>query len=243
MMEADDKAGKNVGLVSKMGVLTDAATFREPFLQNMRASMKGYLGAHPGFDGELKITSLVCWEGEAFKIYNHVTSMGPRPAQPVKALCRGAPRQNALAKDSEWVRARKVLEETKPADVNEILLVGESGELLEGMSSNFFAVRDGTVYTAGEGVLSGTVREVALECCKNEGIPVVLEAPKVSDLAQFEGAFLSSTSRLVLPLHHLAAPDLPGHPSATYDLSENSIARRVERAVLAVVESKSGRVL
>lgn len=32
------------------------------------------------------------------------------------------PRQNAQAKDSEWVRDREVLEKDKPADVNEILL-------------------------------------------------------------------------------------------------------------------------
>ena len=34
---------------------------------------------------------------------------------------RGAPRQNATAKDSEWVRTRQALEKDKPADVNEVL--------------------------------------------------------------------------------------------------------------------------
>ncbi len=33
---------------------------------------------------------------------------------------KGAPRSNALAKDSEWVRQRKALEASKPADVNEV---------------------------------------------------------------------------------------------------------------------------
>ncbi len=33
---------------------------------------------------------------------------------------KGAPRSNALAKDSEWVRQRKALEAGKPADVNEV---------------------------------------------------------------------------------------------------------------------------
>ncbi len=33
---------------------------------------------------------------------------------------RGAPRQNATAKDSEWVRTRQALEEDKPSDVNEV---------------------------------------------------------------------------------------------------------------------------
>ncbi len=33
---------------------------------------------------------------------------------------RGAPRQNATAKDSEWVRTRQALEKDKPSDVNEV---------------------------------------------------------------------------------------------------------------------------
>lgn len=35
--------------------------------------------------------------------------------------------------------------------------------MLEGMSSNFFAVQDGTLYTAGEGVLLGTIRDLAIK--------------------------------------------------------------------------------
>ena len=34
---------------------------------------------------------------------------------------RGAPRQNASAKDSEWVRTRQALEKDKPPDVNEVV--------------------------------------------------------------------------------------------------------------------------
>ena len=33
---------------------------------------------------------------------------------------RGAPRQNATAKDSEWVRTRQALEKDQPSDVNEV---------------------------------------------------------------------------------------------------------------------------
>jgi hypothetical protein len=34
----------------------------------------------------------------------------------------GAPRTNAVAKDSEWVRERTALEVDKPAEANEVLL-------------------------------------------------------------------------------------------------------------------------
>lgn len=74
------------------------------------------------------------------------------------------PRVNAKAKDSEWVRQRKAWEDGKPADVNEVLLVSQGGQLLEGLTSNFFVLGPGgEVQTAEEGVLSGTVRELILE--------------------------------------------------------------------------------
>lgn len=74
------------------------------------------------------------------------------------------PRVNAKAKDSEWVRQRKAWEAGKPADVNEVLLVSPEGQLLEGLTSNFFVLgTDGAVHTADEGVLNGTVRELILE--------------------------------------------------------------------------------
>lgn len=37
--------------------------------------------------------------------------------------------------------------------VNEILLVDEGGHILEGTQTNFFAVLEGRVHTAGEGIL------------------------------------------------------------------------------------------
>ncbi len=38
-----------------------------------------------------------------------------------------------------------------------------SGSLLEGLTSNFFALQQGVLLTAEEGVLSGTVRELVLQ--------------------------------------------------------------------------------
>lgn len=50
----------------------------------------------------------------------HVAPLPSRPPPPIKAVVRGAPRSNAEAKDSEWVRQRAALEKDKPDDVNEV---------------------------------------------------------------------------------------------------------------------------
>jgi hypothetical protein len=41
----------------------------------------------------------------------------------LRVQIKGAPRENAAAKDSAWVRERQTLEADQPADVNEIILV------------------------------------------------------------------------------------------------------------------------
>jgi branched-subunit amino acid aminotransferase/4-amino-4-deoxychorismate lyase len=78
-------------------------------------------------------------------------------------------------------------------DVNEILL-HEDNKILEGLSSNFFAVyANGTLATApSDKVLGGTVRKVILAVCKEHEIPVILEAPDIRNVDQWQGALISS---------------------------------------------------
>jgi hypothetical protein len=47
--------------------------------------------------------------------------------------------------------------------------------------------------------------------CADEGIPVHLRPPLLSEVDTWEGAFISSTSRLLLPLHELVYPAPPQH--------------------------------
>jgi hypothetical protein len=54
------------------------------------------------------------------EVYVHVAALPPRPAPPVRVVLRGAPRQNAEAKDSEWVRQRKALLQGLPEKVEEV---------------------------------------------------------------------------------------------------------------------------
>mmetsp|Transcript_30970 Transcript_30970/g.38240 ORF Transcript_30970/g.38240 Transcript_30970/m.38240 type:complete len:131 (+) Transcript_30970:548-940(+) len=89
-----------------------------------------------------------------------------------------------------------------PIDTNEMLLA-DGGKLFEGLSSNFYAVKNGKVITADEGILKGTVRRLILKVCQDQNIPVVLQPPEVQDIKKWDGAFLSSTSRLLLPLTEL----------------------------------------
>ena len=107
----------------------------------------------------------------------------------------------------------------------QVLLSAPGGRVLEGLSSNFFAVVGGAVHTAGEGVLAGSVRHLILELARREGIPVVLTPPRLADLDSWEGCFISSTSRLLLPVDELLLLLPPGHGAAAGMAGANGAGR------------------
>lgn len=216
----------------------EAAINMEQRLRDAMASaVHAFERNNPGNDGEVRLTALLTWEGNENELLCHAGPLPPRPKQPVKVLVRGEPRSNAKAKDSEWVRDRKPLEDSKPKDVNEVILEGEDGSLYEGLSSNFFVVQDGTLYTAGKNILEGTVRLLTLEVCRKHGIPVKLEAPNIRDLEKWDGALISSTSRLLLPVMDLSAPDLD--PPVHRTFAEDSMVFQLEELVLREIEAHS----
>jgi branched-chain amino acid aminotransferase len=121
-------------------------------------------------------------------------------AKGVSVLTRPMHRENPKAKDNAFIAASREARALLGPEVNEVLMVGPEGRILEGLSSNFYGVRGGTVWTAEEGVLPGITRSLILEEASRAGIPVQLEALTLDELSTLDEAFLSSTSRAVLPI-------------------------------------------
>lgn len=137
----------------------------------------------------------------------YFTKLPSRPEGPVKTVVRGSPRLNAAAKDSAWVKTRKSLEEKMENDMEETILIDkEEKTLVEGLQTNFMIIHDGVLYTAGQHVLNGTVRQLVLEVCEANDIPYKLEAPPLAKLSSLEAAFITSTSRLILPIDEIKIP-------------------------------------
>lgn len=94
-----------------------------------------------------------------------------------------------------------MLEDEKLPESNEVILSDDSGYLYEGLSSNFFVIRsDGCLQTAPlTEVLAGTIMRRVLEKWKYSEI--VFEKARGEDALGWRGAFITSTSRLILPIH------------------------------------------
>jgi branched-chain amino acid aminotransferase len=111
----------------------------------------------------------------------------------------GLARQNPRIKTAAFVAARKAQGPT-PSTVYEQLMTGADGVILEGVSSNFYGFRQGTLYTAGAGVLEGITRRILLDLATQAGIPVKLEPVYVDAVSMLDEAAISSSSRGLLPV-------------------------------------------
>lgn len=176
---------------------------------------------------EFRITLLATWEQnhkDDFKsaLYCHIGLLkNNSQSKHVRLLVHGHGRENARAKDSKWVTDRKQLGASDGYE--EIILINNKGELLEGTQTNFYVVlNSNTIVTANEGVLFGSVRDSVLRVCRKHGIKVELRPPTLVDLQQACGVFITSTSRWVMPVHEVDLGDLLLIRSDSSNINESS---------------------
>ena len=80
------------------------------------------------------------------------------------------------------------------------LLLTDKSRILEGMTSNFFYVREEVLCTAGRGVLIGVTRQTVITLAKREGMKFCIRALRVNELPSISEALITSSSRGIVPV-------------------------------------------
>lgn len=132
-----------------------------------------------------------------------VTPLAPLP----EALYRdGAavvtvPHRRSLpgAKSTDYIRAILSLGEARRRQAIEALYTDGEGWVSEGTTSNVFAVSGGRLATPDEEILMGITREKVLALARDI-LPVDLRRLKRSDLLAAEEVFITSSSRMIVPV-------------------------------------------
>ena len=106
-------------------------------------------------------------------------------------------REQPQSKDTRFLSSAQGAYRALPPGVHEGLLLGEDGALLEGLSSNVFAVMDGVLRTEEARALHGTTRGLVLELARGV-VPISFEPIRKADLGRAAEMFLTSVSREVL---------------------------------------------
>ena len=86
------------------------------------------------------------------------------------------------------------------AGVDESIMLDMDGHVTEARGANVFAVKDGTLYTPGEGILHGITRLAVLEIAQDNDIETVATAMTPYDFYNADEAFFASTAGGVMPI-------------------------------------------
>lgn len=133
-------------------------------------------------------------------------------------------RHDPRIKGTDFITASAELRKRVKDDIFEILLT-KNGRILEGMTSNFYAIKhviasreaakqsstqgglprslslarnDMKLITARHGILLGVTRRAVLRLARGQGMSIEYRAPRVDE--GFDEAFLTSSSRGVVPI-------------------------------------------
>jgi branched-chain amino acid aminotransferase len=112
-------------------------------------------------------------------------------------------RDNPRSKATSFIEKTKDIRKTKPSGIHEYLLVDNNGNLLEGMTSNIFVLKDERVWTAIQGILPGITRQVVVEVIAASGIKMEYSGFPLDEINQAEEVFITSASRGVLPVSRI----------------------------------------
>jgi branched-chain amino acid aminotransferase len=155
-------------------------------------------------EGELRMRLILDLEQIPGDLYLSVETLAVPPdaayLHGVQVITCDLQRALPRAKLTRFIAKADPLRKGLPAGVNEAVMVNKDGLLLEGLSSNFFAVLDGEIWTAGEGVLEGITRTLVIEAAQKSGVSLHLQSPSVNDLQRFQEAFITSSGRGLLPV-------------------------------------------
>ncbi len=150
------------------------------------------------------------------------------------AVVTGLHREKPQAKTAVFAQHRRQYQ--KSSDVYEYLMLDDDGRILEGLTSNFYAVADDILRTAGSGVLEGITRKIILKLADELNISVHLAAVHMGEIPHLQEAMISSSSRAVLPVVQIGEQIVgDGRPGPVYrrllTAYHQFVAREVKTAV------------
>ena len=146
-----------------------------------------------------------------------------------REMARHDPRIKGTDFISQSAEQRKLVKD----DIYEILLV-HNGQILEGMTSNFHAIKGKTLITAQKGILLGVTRRAVLRIARGQGMSIEYRSPHVDE--EFDEAFLTSSSRGIVPIvkidRKLVGQGKPGAWTKTLSLEYQTYVRERSEEII-----------
>lgn len=115
----------------------------------------------------------------------------------VKVITQEMSRQSPRIKDTGFISSSAEQRRQVGHGIFEVIML-RNGKALEGMTSNFYAVKGRSLVTARNGILLGVTRRALLRLARGEGMSIEYRPPAMTE--KFTEAFLTSSSRGIVPI-------------------------------------------
>lgn len=124
-------------------------------------------------------------------------------------------RENPTEKSTAFIQASTTVRQALAQNGIYEGLMSHHYRILEGLTSNFYAIQDDTLVTAKYDILPGVTRRIVLTLARQIRLPIVYRAPRITHISHFTEAFLSSSSRGIVPIIEIDnTPIANGSPGA-----------------------------
>lgn len=117
----------------------------------------------------------------------------------IRVITNIAERALAGAKSINYIQASLALETARQKGAQDAVYVVPHGLVLEGTTSNIFAISDGRLMTPGRGILPGITRQVILDLARCH-FSVQIRDVFLSELLEADEVFISGTNKGIIPV-------------------------------------------
>ncbi len=127
----------------------------------------------------------------------------------------------AGTKYTSWAENLTLYELAHQAGIDEFLLLNEAGEVSECTSANIFIVRSNQIWTpplSTSGCLPGVTRGLLLEEIHIPGLQIMEHEVSISHLESSAGAFVTSSTRDLLPVLSVDGEELSQSPEVVAEI-------------------------
>lgn len=118
----------------------------------------------------------------------------------VKVITYPAERIFPTVKSLNYLSGIVALQKAKKEKAVEAIYIDKNGRILEGTTSNFFAVINDQLITPKEEILFGITRKVVIDLAKKLKIPVKEENLYLSQIKNFSEAFITASNKEIMPV-------------------------------------------
>ncbi len=137
----------------------------------------------------------------------------------VKTVTHEYERPFPHAKTLNMLQSYLAFRKAKQADAYDALLTDREGCIVEGTRTNFFCIKDKALFTPDENdILLGVTRKAVLKVAAQNGYEVIEKDIRPTDLGDYDGAFLTSTSAKILPIRSIDGYEFGEQPTVLKEL-------------------------